>query len=661
MNRFALLPAIIGCWLVARSVSADVPHLLNYQGRVAVGGTNFDGTGQFKFALVNGGSSTTAQATASANVVFGFLVNITVTAGGAGYSAPPAVTITDSTGSGASALAHIAGGQVTSITVLDAGSGYSTQPVVTIAPPPGGLAYSTYWSNDGTSSAGGEPVRAVPLPVVRGLYSVLLGDTTLSNMAALPAEAFTHPDVRLRVWFNDGISGFQLLSPDQRVAAVAYAIVADTVSDGSITSAKLASNAVTSAHIAPGSIGTIQIADGSITAAKLGTNMGVGQGTTPTGGIILSEDPAATNLLAGGYTRLPSASIQPEEWDQQLTETDFTFSRTQSPVWTGTEVIIWGGFDGDYGGYGSNGVRYRVSSNTWSPTSTNGAPAARIDHHTVWTGSQMLIWGGRTNGYPTFTGTGGRYDPQADTWSAINLTNAPSPRSGSTAVWTGTEMIIWGGSDDSGGFLNSGGRYNPSMDKWVSTSTPAPTARANHVAVWTGTEMIVWGGNDSNYVFQPSGGRYNPIADSWAGVTSIGAPNVQDQYKAFWTGHEMIVWKQNQYVESGAAYSPQTDTWRTIPSAVGDLDYPPKIHWTGRELLVLGYWPAGIGVRGGRYDPERNRWTVIPLYKGIPFHPYLSAQIWTGQELLILSTGNSLGKYAIKYSPRKPLYLYQKQ
>ena len=150
-------------------------------------------------------------------------------------------------------------------------------------------------------------------------------------------------------------------------------------------------------------------------------------------------------------------------------------------------------------------------------------------------------------------------------------------------------MIIWGGSDDSGGFLNSGGRYNPSMDKWVSTSTPAPTARYNHVAVWTGTEMIVWGGNDSNGVFQTSGGRYNPVADSWAGVTSIGAPNVQDQCKAFWTGREMIVWKQTRYYENGAAYSPQTDTWRTIPAGVGNLDRPRKnfsVIWPGIKLRL---------------------------------------------------------------------------
>ena len=64
---------------------------------------------------------------------------------------------------------------------------------------------------------------------------------------------------------------------------------------------------------------------------------------------------------------------------------------------------------------------------------------------------------------------------------------------GHTAVWTGSEMIVWGGL-----WLrrfNSGGRYNPSTDSWTATSTTnAPTARYGHTAVWTGSEMIVWGG-----------------------------------------------------------------------------------------------------------------------------------------------------------------------
>ena len=46
-------------------------------------------------------------------------------------------------------------------------------------------------------------------------------------------------------------------------------------------------------------------------------------------------------------------------------------------------------------------------------------------------------------------------------------------------------------------YLNTGGRYNPSTDSWTATSTTnAPTARVTHTAVWTGSEMIVWGGTD---------------------------------------------------------------------------------------------------------------------------------------------------------------------
>jgi hypothetical protein len=51
-------------------------------------------------------------------------------------------------------------------------------------------------------------------------------------------------------------------------------------------------------------------------------------------------------------------------------------------------------------------------------------------------------------------------------------------------------MIVWGGG------LDSGSRYAPGTDSWTVTSTVgAPAARSNQTAVWTGTEMIVWGGS----------------------------------------------------------------------------------------------------------------------------------------------------------------------
>ena len=60
-------------------------------------------------------------------------------------------------------------------------------------------------------------------------------------------------------------------------------------------------------------------------------------------------------------------------------------------------------------------------------------------------------------------------------------------------------MIVWGGYY-SGSVLNGGGRYNPVADSWTAvTTTGAPAARYRHTAVWTGSEMIVWGGFNGNY------------------------------------------------------------------------------------------------------------------------------------------------------------------
>src|SRR5665213_104436 len=89
-----------------------------------------------------------------------------------------------------------------------------------------GTGATTFWSNDGTGAGGSEPAAAVVLPVTNGLYSVLLGDAALANMMVVPATVFANADVRLRVWFNDGAHGSQLLTPDQRIAAVGYALMA---------------------------------------------------------------------------------------------------------------------------------------------------------------------------------------------------------------------------------------------------------------------------------------------------------------------------------------------------------------------------------------------------------------------------------------------------
>lgn len=127
--------------LAVCSVHAQVPSILNYQGRVTIGGTNLTtNAAQFKFALVNGDGT------------------------------------------------------------------------------------AVYWKNDGTTTTN-EPSNAVSVAVAQGLYSALLGDTNLANMAVVPSMVFTNPNVNLRTWFSaGGTNAFVQVSPDQRLGSSGYAL-----------------------------------------------------------------------------------------------------------------------------------------------------------------------------------------------------------------------------------------------------------------------------------------------------------------------------------------------------------------------------------------------------------------------------------------------------
>src|SRR3982750_1564449 len=62
---------------------------------------------------------------------------------------------------------------------------------------------------------------------------------------------------------------------------------------------------------------------------------------------------------------------------------------------------------------------------------------------------------------------------------------------------------------------------NDCFDNWTATrTTNAPTSRWRHTAIWTGTEMIIWGGELNGYVPVNTGGRYNPITDSWVAIST---------------------------------------------------------------------------------------------------------------------------------------------
>src|SRR6185369_8381310 len=119
-------------------------------------------------------------------------------------------------------------------------------------------------------------------------------------------------------------------------------------------------------------------------------------------------------------------------------------------------------------------------ANIWQPVSAVSAPTIRADATAVWSGTEMLVWGGQSvsGGVMNFLNTGGRYDPIANSWQSLPTSGAPAGRFGHTAVYGNNEMIVWGGEAQTGK-TNSGARYQSVLNQWVPLPmTSAPSSRS---------------------------------------------------------------------------------------------------------------------------------------------------------------------------------------
>src|SRR5580704_7273748 len=141
-KKFALIVADACSLFTAVNPACAQSTMFTYQGRVTDNGTNFTGTGQFKFALVTS-TNFNHQATATANLSGTFVTSYNIISGGSGYTVAPTVTISGGGGSGATATAVISSGVVTGINPASAGSGYTSAPMVTLSPPPANISYTT--------------------------------------------------------------------------------------------------------------------------------------------------------------------------------------------------------------------------------------------------------------------------------------------------------------------------------------------------------------------------------------------------------------------------------------------------------------------------------------------------------------------------------------
>jgi hypothetical protein len=277
--------------------------------------------------------------------------------------------------------------------------------------------------------------------------------------------------------------------------------------------------------------------------------------------------------------------------------------------------------------------------------------AGRGDAASAWTGDELIVFGGSAGGTRAFE-DGASYDPATRAWT--KLPAGPGAWPGHTAVWTGTELILWGGEFGDGSHKSpwDGAAYDPSTREWRDLPDAPFWSLAGHTAVWTGTEMLVWGGVTSG---QSWAAAYDPVTNEWRSLPN-GPLESRHGHEAVWTGDRMIVWgglsQLGIPVEvQGAEYDPATGRWNEIPEAPVDLETAAVSFWTGKEMVVAGGLGETMASReGAAYDPARRTWREIEdvpvaIARGgapTPLTDLHTTPVWTGSRALFVTADGVL-------------------
>lgn len=334
---------------------------------------------------------------------------------------------------------------------------------------------------------------------------------------------------------------------------------------------------------------------------------------------------SASALARGHWVSLPPAPIAPRI--------------DEAAVWTGHRLVIWGGAaNSDNVTYG-NGATYDPTARRWrmlprSPLGPRWGVAA------VWTGKDVFIWGGTGSG-TGWTGPtrrdGAMYDPATHRWTLVPPAPIPA-RKGATAIWTGHEVVVFGGMGTGNiGWVpaqrTDGAIYNPTTRRWHRLPTSPIQFQAMHVNVaWNGTALVVTALDAPAVVsasWSPGSGRWHvrPTPASLARAINRSAA---------WTGTQFVYPFQSCPITGGdlfcgpgagdaRAFDPSTGHLTKLPSSIALVG---NVQWTGRALVTVD----GASGKGIAYDPVTHRSRRLPA--GPVFNSYGLTTVWTGRELI---------------------------
>lgn len=275
-----------------------------------------------------------------------------------------------------------------------------------------------------------------------------------------------------------------------------------------------------------------------------------------------------------------------------------------------------------------------------------GPLAGRSGHDLLWTGEEMIVWGG--------TGPlrmdGAAFDPDTGEWRM--LPSVPLEDQPTRALWAGERMVVVS--------AEATVAYQPEDDSWVGLGDGLEPSPEPGLMVWTGDEVMV--GDDGGVrAFRPELGRWRDLpspgpppaglrmedgrlyaiggevcperlisewtGESWREVTTPPSPEQGCPHPAQVAvgGDRFVVW--HDVDQPTLVYEPSDGRWaEAVPVPLPPLDRPSgPLDIGGGRFLVPGNQEGAI------FDPTDNTWTRVDL----PGHGRAETTVWTGSEVLM--------------------------
>lgn len=340
---------------------------------------------------------------------------------------------------------------------------------------------------------------------------------------------------------------------------------------------------------------------------------------------VVQAPPASAPVGGEGWERLPDAPIAPRF--QHLL------------VSTGDGFLVWGGYSGR--ATLTDGAFYDADAGRW--TVVPDAPLARDrgDAVGVWTGTEVVVVNGIDGDVRAAA-----YRPSSNTWRSLPnppLANAANAMTRAVLV-DGTVVVVAVSEEGEPGVRNQVAVFDTASSQWRIGEVPSTAIGSSFDAVVVGSEVVVVGrrGAGGKSCGATVVAAYRPAEDTWRALDAgpVGTPWVLAVAS---TGREVAVVSGHcgdQEGERGTfLLDPATGAWRAgaaAPAGV-DGDYRYAEVWTGRELVVTDE-------RGtpAFYDPAADAWrtgTPNPLGRSIEEVPW----VWVDGRLAVFSGGLTSG------------------